>query len=149
MTPLQQILHTYRQASQNPRQQGTYFEELIQIYLRFEATYADLYSSVWLFSHWAKAHPEFGISAMDLGIDLVAKTRGTEEFHAIQANSMTKNAVTKRILIAFLPHQGRNLLLTASLWLQLIIGATTLRHLYLINSRQLAKLTYTIWKTAK
>ncbi len=85
MTPLQQILETYRKESQTEREKGTYFEELIQIYLRFEATYADLYSDVWLFSAWAKAHPEFGINAKDTGIDLVAKTRGTEEYHAIQA----------------------------------------------------------------
>ncbi len=41
---------------------------------------------MWLFADWAKAigPPEFGISAKDTGIDLVAKTHGTEEYHAIQ-----------------------------------------------------------------
>jgi predicted helicase len=86
MTPLQKILAAYRATSQSEREKGTYFEELIRTYFRFEASYADLYSDVWLYADWAKeiGTPEFGISGKDTGIDLVAKTRGTEEFHAIQ-----------------------------------------------------------------
>jgi primosomal protein N' len=70
MTPLQKILAAYRATSQTEREKGTYFEELIRTYFRFEASYADLYSDVWLFADWAKAH---GFSAKDTGIDLVAK----------------------------------------------------------------------------
>ncbi|WP_415906556.1 DEAD/DEAH box helicase [Neptuniibacter sp. QD72_48] len=85
MTALEKILDAYRNISQTEREKGTYFEELICTYLRHEATYADLYSDVWLFSDWAKEFSEeFGISAKDIGIDLVAKTRGSDEFHAIQ-----------------------------------------------------------------
>ena len=84
MTPLQNILEAFRQAAQTEREKGTYFEELICTYFRYEATYADLYSDVWMFGDWAKEHPEFGISANDTGIDLVAKTRGSNEYHAIQ-----------------------------------------------------------------
>ena len=85
-SPLQKILAKYRATSQTEREKGTYFEELIRTYFRFEASYAALYSDVWLFADWAKeiAPPEFGMSAKDTGIDLVAKTRGTEEYHAIQ-----------------------------------------------------------------
>ncbi|OYW75879.1 MAG: hypothetical protein B7Z37_11175 [Verrucomicrobia bacterium 12-59-8] len=85
-SPLQKILAKYRATSQTEREKGTYFEELIRTYFRFEASYADLYSEVWLFADWAKeiGTPEFGISAKDTGIDLVARTRGTEEYHAIQ-----------------------------------------------------------------
>jgi predicted helicase len=81
MTALQSILADYRATSQSEREKGTYFEELIRTYFRYEASFADLYSDVWLFADWAKAH---GFSAKDTGIDLVAKTHGTEEFHAIQ-----------------------------------------------------------------
>ena len=86
MTTLQQILAAYRAISHTEREKGTYFEELIRTYFRFEATYADLYSDVWLYADWAKeiGSSEFGFNAMDKGIDLVAKTRGTEEYHAIQ-----------------------------------------------------------------
>ncbi len=86
MTALQNILDHYRSQSQSEREKGTYFEELIRTYFRYEASYADLYSDVWLFADWAKeiGTPQHGISAKDTGIDLVARTQGTGEFHAIQ-----------------------------------------------------------------
>jgi predicted helicase len=83
---LQDILAKYRATSQTEREKGTYFEELIRTYFRFEASYADLYSDVWLYADWAKeiGTAQFGFSGKDTGIDLVAKTRGTAEYHAIQ-----------------------------------------------------------------
>ncbi len=81
LTPLQQILAAFRAASVTEREKGTYFEELICVYLRNEPTYADLYSDIWML---ADIPAEFGISTNDTGIDLVARTRGTGEFHAIQ-----------------------------------------------------------------
>src|SRR5690349_7469154 len=87
MTDLQSILAKYRAASQTEREKGTDFEELVRTYFRFEASYADLYSDVWLYADWAKkiGTAQFGFSAKDTGIDLVAKTAGTGEYHAIQA----------------------------------------------------------------
>lgn len=81
MAPLQQLLNTYRQASVTEREKGTYFEELILCYLRNESTYRDLYSHVWTYADWAT---EQGLDKRDTGIDLVAKTAGTGEYHAIQ-----------------------------------------------------------------
>ncbi|MCF6313524.1 MAG: DEAD/DEAH box helicase family protein [Verrucomicrobiales bacterium] len=81
MTALQTILASYRKASVTEREKGNYFEELIRAYFRYEASYADLFSDVWLYSDWAK---EQGLDAKDTGIDLVAKTRDTDEYHAIQ-----------------------------------------------------------------
>jgi predicted helicase len=81
MTVLQKLLTTYRQASVTEREKGTYFEELILCYLRNEATYRDLYSDVWAYGDWAKQQ---GLDGRDTGIDLVAKTSGTGEYHAIQ-----------------------------------------------------------------
>lgn len=81
MTALQKLLDTYRQASVTEREKGTYFEELICTYLRNEATYRDLYTKVWTYADWAR---EQGLDARDTGIDLVAQTQGTGEYHAIQ-----------------------------------------------------------------
>lgn len=81
MTPLQKLLHTYRQQSETEREKGTYFEELIACYLRNEATYRDLYDDVWTYAQWAELQ---GVDKRDTGIDLVAKTQGTGEYHAIQ-----------------------------------------------------------------
>jgi predicted helicase len=93
MTPLETILAKYRSDSMTEREKGTYFEELIRTYFRFEATYADLYSHVWLYADWVKeiGGPEFGFSGKDTGIDIVAKTRGTEEYHAIQCKCYADN----------------------------------------------------------
>lgn len=81
MTALQNLLNTYRLASVTEREKGTYFEDLICTYLRNEATYRDLYSQVWTYAAWAR---EQGLDARDTGIDLVAQTQGTGEYHAIQ-----------------------------------------------------------------
>lgn len=81
MTALQNLLAGFRAAAVSEREKGTYFENLILAYLRHEASYKDLYSDVWTFSEWAKANSKVG---KDTGIDLVAKTRDTDEIHAIQ-----------------------------------------------------------------
>ncbi|WP_433695059.1 DEAD/DEAH box helicase [Paraburkholderia phenoliruptrix] len=81
MTALEMLLDTFRQTAITEREKGTYFEELITTYLRNEATYRDLYSDVWTYAEWADLQ---GLDKRDTGIDLVAKTRGTDEFHAIQ-----------------------------------------------------------------
>ena len=81
MTPLTSVLTSFRTAAVTEREKGTYFEELILVYLRHEAAYRDLYSNVQTYSDWALQQ---GIDKRDTGIDLVATTQGTGEFHAIQ-----------------------------------------------------------------
>lgn len=78
---LHKLLETYRQTALSEREKGTYFEELILCYLRNEAAYRDLYSEVWTYADWAALQ---GLDKRDTGIDLVAKTQGTGEYHAIQ-----------------------------------------------------------------
>jgi len=105
MSPLQKILATYRAQSQTEREKGSYFEELIRTYFRNEPRFADLYSDVWLFADWAKAH---GFSAKDTGIDLVAKTAGTEEFHAIQCKCYAEDyRVRKADIDSFFTASGQ------------------------------------------
>jgi predicted helicase len=81
MAALHNLLDTYRTASASEREKGTYFEDLICTYLRNEATYRDLYDKVWTYAAWAQ---EQGMDGRDTGIDLVARTQGTGEYHAIQ-----------------------------------------------------------------
>ncbi len=50
ISALTDILTHYRAISQTEREKGTYFEELIRTYFRFEPSYADLYSDVWLYA---------------------------------------------------------------------------------------------------
>ncbi len=81
MTTLNNLLDSFRNAAVTEREKGTYFEELICTYLRNEAIYRDLYSDVWTYADWAIQQ---GLDKRDAGIDLVAKTNGTGEYHAIQ-----------------------------------------------------------------
>jgi len=122
MSPLQSILAAYRATSQTEREKGTYFEELIRTYFRYEASYADLYSDVWLFGDWAKeiGTPQFGISAKDTGIDLVARTHGTGEYHAIQCKCYAPDyRVRKADIDSFFTASGK------SCFAQRIIVTTT------------------------
>jgi len=81
MSALATLLSSFRQAAVTEREKGTYFEDLVLAYLRCEPTYQDLYSKVWTYAEWAKTQ---GLDGKDAGIDLVAITAGTGEFHAIQ-----------------------------------------------------------------
>jgi predicted helicase len=111
MTPLQKLLQTFRQSlitQDAHREKGTYFEELCLLYLRNEATYRDLYSDLWTYADWAKAHPKLGFGAKDTGIDLVAQTRGTDEFHAIQCKFYAEDhRVVKADIDSFFTASGK------------------------------------------
>ncbi len=85
MTALQNLLETFRATAKSEREKGGYFEELIQQYLKAEPAYRDQYSDVWTYADWARGEgKDYVGDAADEGIDLVAKTRGTEAYHAIQ-----------------------------------------------------------------
>ena len=105
MSALSALLETYRTASVTEREKGTYFEELICTYLRNEATYRDLYDKVWTYSSWAK---EQGLDGRDTGIDLVARTQGTGEYHAIQCKLYAENyRVQKKDIDSFFTASGK------------------------------------------
>nr|WP_015647610.1 type ISP restriction/modification enzyme [Pseudomonas sp. GLE121]AGL12855.1 helicase domain-containing protein [Pseudomonas sp. GLE121] len=105
MSALSTLLNTYRAASVSEREKGTYFEELICTYLRNEATYCDLYEQVWTYSCWAK---EQGLDGRDTGIDLVAKTQGTGEYHAIQCKLYAEDyRVQKKDIDSFFTASGK------------------------------------------
>ncbi|WP_256814839.1 MULTISPECIES: DEAD/DEAH box helicase [Pseudomonas] len=105
MSALLALLDTYRTASLTEREKGTYFEELICAYLRNEATYRDLYDKVWMYADWAK---EQGLDGRDTGIDLVACTQGTGEFHAIQCKLYADDyRVQKKDIDSFFTASGK------------------------------------------
>ena len=120
MTALQELLSEYRKAAHTEREKGTYFEELIITYLRNEPQYADLYSDVWMYADWAKGQ---GKDARDVGIDLVAQTAGTNEYHAIQCKFYAEDhRVQKKDIDSFFtasgqkPFERRIIVTTTSNW---------------------------------
>jgi predicted helicase len=105
MSALAALLDLYRSTSVTEREKGTYFEELICVYLRNEATYRDLYDQVWTYADWAK---EQGLSGKDAGIDLVARTQGTGEYHAIQCKLYAEDyKVQKKDIDSFFTASGK------------------------------------------
>ncbi|GAA0387002.1 DEAD/DEAH box helicase family protein [Pseudomonas veronii subsp. inensis] len=105
MSGLSALLNTYRSTSVTEREKGTYFEELICAYLRNEATYRDLYDKVWMYGDWAK---EQGLDGRDTGIDLVARTQGTGEYHAIQCKLYAEDyRVQKKDIDSFFTASGK------------------------------------------
>jgi len=107
MSALAALLDSYRSASVTEREKGTYFEELICVYLRNEAKYRDLYDKVWTYADWAK---EQGLSGKDAGIDLVARTQGTGEYHAIQCKLYAADyKVQKKDIDSFFTASGKAL----------------------------------------
>jgi predicted helicase len=74
-------------------------------YLRNEPTYRDLYSDVWTYADWAGAQR---LEKKDTGIDLVAMTQGTDEFHAIQCKFYAENhRVVKADIDSFFTASGK------------------------------------------
>ncbi|KAA0888486.1 type ISP restriction/modification enzyme [Pusillimonas sp. ANT_WB101] len=107
MSALQHLLSSFRAAAVSEREKGTYFEELIVNYLRNEATYRDLYSDVWTYADWAKQQ---GLDGRDAGIDLVAKTQGTNEFHAVQCKFYAEDyRVQKGDINSFFTASGKSI----------------------------------------
>ncbi len=106
MSALLNILDTFRREAKSEREKGTYFEELILVYLRNEASYKDLYDKVWTYADWAK---EQGLDQRDAGIDLVARTAGTGEFHAIQCKLYTEDyKLQKKDIDSFFTASGKS-----------------------------------------
>ncbi|WP_367393540.1 DEAD/DEAH box helicase [Pseudomonas sp. X4] len=105
MTAISTLLDSYRTAALTEREKGTYFEELICVYLRNEATYRDLYDKVWTYADWAK---EQGLSGKDTGIDLVARTQGTGEYHAVQCKLYAEDyKILKKDIDSFFTASGK------------------------------------------
>lgn len=105
MTALQKLLDTYRSAARTEREKGTYFEDLILCYFSNEPKYRDLYEKVWSYADWAR---EQGRRAQDTGIDLVARTRDTNEYHAIQCKLYAQDyRVRKSDIDSFFTASGK------------------------------------------
>ena len=110
MTALRDVLDTFRAASQSEREKGNYFENLSKIYFENEPKYKDLYENVWLWEDWRKHWIERGNSdpGIDTGIDLVARTKQTNEYHAIQAKFYdSETTIYKRHIDSFFTASGK------------------------------------------
>jgi len=102
MTAFEQLLKDLKALSINKAEQGARFEKLIKQFLLTDRLYAEQYEKVWL---WA----EFPYrSGHDIGIDLVAKRHGAEEYCAIQCKFYNEShSVSKDDVDTFLSASGK------------------------------------------
>lgn len=102
MTAFEQLLKDLKALSINKAEQGARFEKLIKQFLLTDRLYAEQYEKVWL---WA----EFPYrSGHDIGIDLVAKRHGAEEYCAIQCKFYDEShSVSKDDVDTFLSASGK------------------------------------------
>ena len=111
MTALQTLLDQYREHAKTQREKGTYFEKLIQSYLRTEPFYKDRYEHVWMYTDWAKESDAIshGMNPKDTGIDLVAKTFDGE-YHAIQCKLYAEDySIQKSDIDSFFTASGKKI----------------------------------------
>jgi predicted helicase len=78
ITTIDTILAEFREAATSNRDLGDKFERLIATYMVTDPQFSDRLADVWLWSEWPDR------SGCDVGIDLVARERGTGDFWAIQ-----------------------------------------------------------------
>jgi predicted helicase len=110
MSVLTDTLETFRQTAHTEREKGIYFENLAKLYFQNEPRYKDLYSDVWLWEAWRADWIQSGHAdpGTDTGIDLVAKTHGTNEYHAIQAKFYDSDStIYKKMVDSFFTASGK------------------------------------------
>lgn len=74
----EELLKELAEAASNTSEKGTQFERLIANYLLTDPQYSDRLADVWLWSEWPDRW------GTDVGIDIVARERGTGDYWAIQ-----------------------------------------------------------------
>lgn len=110
MSALTDILETFRKTAKTEREKGNYFENLAKLYFQNEPRYQDLYREVWLWEAWRADWIKAGHTdpGADTGIDLVAQTNGTDEYHAIQAKFYDSDStIYKKQVDSFFTASGK------------------------------------------
>ncbi len=98
----EQLMLDLRSVSQSKSDQGSKFEKLMKKYFLTSPLYSEIYEEVWLWSEFPYANTH------DIGIDLVAKVRDNDEFHAIQCKFYdVNNSVSKDDVDTFISASGK------------------------------------------
>jgi predicted helicase len=99
---IDELLNQFAEAALALRDKGTLFERLIASYLRTDPKYVDILEEVWLWSDWPYRWSN------DVGIDLVARERGTGNYWAIQCKFYDpKSTIRKEDIDSFLAASGK------------------------------------------
>ncbi len=100
---LQTILAQFREDARTNRDLGDRFERLMVEFFRADPLYAALFSDVWMWNDWP-GKGQIG----DVGIDLVAKDRNTQEYCAIQCKFfLPEHTLSKADIDSFFTALGK------------------------------------------
>ena len=101
------LLADFQQHSLSEREKGTYFEDLIQLYLQNEPFYSVYYKEVLTFKDWIEQYYP-NLPSNDTGIDLVAVTHDGEN-HAIQCKNYSQDhRISKTDIDSFFTASGKS-----------------------------------------
>ncbi|MBN1331715.1 DEAD/DEAH box helicase, partial [Candidatus Dojkabacteria bacterium] len=99
-----QILRKYRDISFSQRDKGDRFERLMQLYLKTDPKYANLFKKVWM---WNEFPSKDDLGSSDTGIDLVALTF-EDDYWAIQCKCFQEESyINKPAVDSFLSTSSR------------------------------------------
>jgi len=101
-----EILNFYRTKSKTEREKGTYFENLIKVFLENDERFSDQFSKIETYSKWAISQ---GRDAKDIGIDLIA-TNKDDSLSAIQCKFYDEdNTISKSDIDSFFSASDSNI----------------------------------------
>ena len=102
-----QVLQKYRDISISERDKGYRFERLMLSFLKTFPLYADQFAEVWLWNEFP-SRGDFGAGDKDLGVDIVARTKGGD-YWAVQCKCYREDtAIDKPKVDTFLAASGKS-----------------------------------------
>ena len=105
-TTFAQVLSTLREQANNPREQGTLFEDLMETIL--PELYEYNFAEVWSWAQWPQRKALTGSDARDIGIDLVARIRDSQNYCAIQCKFVApESTLQKSDIDSFFTESGK------------------------------------------
>ena len=88
MTTFRQLLEFFEQSAKTQAAKGKRFEDFCEAFLRIDPVWSERFEAVWSWQDW----PDRIIGHPDMGIDLVARERGTNDLVAIQCKFYSPSA---------------------------------------------------------
>lgn len=88
MTTFRQLLEFFEQSAKTQAAKGKRFEDFCEAFLRIDPVWSERFEAVWSWQDW----PDRIMGHPDMGIDLVARERGTNDLVAIQCKFYSPSA---------------------------------------------------------
>lgn len=99
-----QLFAEFRELANNTREKGYFFERFIKQYLLTDPVYKNRFEKLWLWSDF-----DYAKSRSDVGIDIVAQEKGTNEFCAIQCKFYSpEHSIQKEHIDSFISATGNS-----------------------------------------